>query len=228
MAQEQAPAAMAGQLAGSGGSSSSDGGRREGRSSNREPVLEALGDASPRVATSHPFGLEPRSASALAAEIRAAPGGFGAEAAERIARVLQLQDAVPNRPLSQMVLRLDNAAGGEDRIRVDLRGSSVGAALNVGDPVTAARMHAELGQLQRALEGRGLQAEHLSVTGLAGRDLAEALRTALPADAGQRGSQDSGGHRDGSNGRPGGRQGEADSEQPRQRPRRNSQQERNT
>ena len=135
--------------------------------------------------------------------------------------------AAPARPLSQMVLRLDNAMGGEDRIRVDLRGASVGAALSVGDPVEAARMQSDLGQLQRALEGRGLKAEHLSVSGaLAGRELTDAVRTAVATDSGQRSSSDSGGQRDGGNGRSG--QRDADSDQPRQRSRRDQQQERNS
>ena len=229
VAPEQLPAAVPGQLASSEGNLSNDGGRREGRSPNREPVMEAPGEASPRTTTGNPFGFESRTATALAAEARGAPAGFGAEAAERIARVLQLQDTAPTRPLSQMVLRLDNAMGGEDRIRVDLRGGSVGAALNVGDPVTAARLQSELGQLQRALEGRGLQAEHLSVTATAGRELVDAaMRSAVPTDQGQRSSQDSDSRREGWNGRPGGRQQDADSEQPQQRQRRNLQQERNT
>lgn len=191
--------------------------------------MEASGDALPRVTTSGPFGLETRSASATTADIRAVPGGFGAEAAERIARVLQLQDAAPSRPLSQMVLRLDNAVGGEDRIRVDLRGTSVGASLSLGDPIAAARMQSELGQLQKALERRGLQAEHLSVANaIAGRELVDALRPALPADPGQRAAQDSSSRREAWNERSGSRSGEAGSENPRQRSRKDPQQGRNT
>jgi hypothetical protein len=128
-----------------------------------------------------------------------------------------------------MVLRLDNPMGGEDRIRVDLRGGSVGAALSMGDAATAARIQAEIGQLQKALEGRGLQAEHLSVTSaVAGRELAEALRTALPSEGGRGSQQDSEARRESWNGRSGGRSADSGSDNPRQRPRRDSQQGRNT
>lgn len=226
-APEQAPTAVSGQLASSGGDPSRDDGRREGRPSQREPVMEASGDATPRVAAGTLPAHEPRAAG-TAGEVRGAPASFGAEAAERIARVLQLQDTTPTRPLSQVVLRVDNATGGEDRIRVDLRGSSVGASLSVSDPVAAARLQSELGQLQRALEGRGLQAEHLSVTGAPARELVEAARTPAAPDSGQRPSHDSASGREGWNGRSGGRQNDQDPEQPHQRPRRNLQQERNT
>src|SRR5690606_29033275 len=115
--------------------------RREGRSSNREPMTEASGDALPRGATASPPGSDVRAIQLPREGAMVASGVFGAEAVERIARVLQLQDAAPARPLSQVVLRVDNAVGGEDRIRVDLRGSAVGASLELGDPVAAARMH---------------------------------------------------------------------------------------
>jgi hypothetical protein len=225
---QSTPGVVPDQLAASaGGGATGRENRGEDRSSQGEVLAEAFTESG-RTAPSgaHP-GLEMRGGGAT--EVRGAPAAFGAEAAERIARVLQLQDAAPARPLSQMVLRLDNPMGGEDRIRVDLRGGSVGAALNMGDAATAARIQAEIGQLQKALEGRGLQAEHLSVTSaVAGRELAEALRTALPSEGGRGSQQDPDARRENWNGRSGGRSADTGSENPRQRPRRDSQQERNT
>jgi hypothetical protein len=225
-----APAAVPGQLAGSAGGGAASGEHRgEDRSTRSEALAEAFTEGGRTAQPAAHFGMEARGSAAASAEVRGAPGAFGAEAAERIARVLQLQDAAPARPLSQMVLRLDNPMGGEDRIRVDLRGGSVGAALSMGDAATAARIQAEIGQLQKALEGRGLQAEHLSVTSaVAGRDLAEALRTALPSEGGRGSQQDSDTRRESWNGRSGGRSADADPENPRQRPRKDSQQGRNT
>jgi hypothetical protein len=225
-AADQPMAIVAGRAGGEGSQSSGDQGHRDGQPTGAEAVAEPRADDSSRLGVGSQLGTDPRSA--FAAELRGATGSFGPEAAERIARVLQLQDTASNRPLSQMVLRLDNAMGGEDRIRIDLRGSAVGASLSVSDPVTAGRLQSELGQLQKALEGRGLQTEHLSVSGiLPSRDLSEALRTPLPGDNG-RTSQEQGGQREGWNGRSGGRQPESESEQPRQRPRKDTQQERNT
>jgi hypothetical protein len=229
LAAEPAPAAVAVQQATSGKNTQDGDGRRDGQRSHQEPLKDALADTAPRVSTGNVAGFDARGAATTTADVRGVPGSFGADAAERIARVLQLQDAAPSRPLTQMVLRLDNAVGGEDRIRVDLRGTSVGAALTMGDPVAAARMRSELGVLQRALEGKGLQAEHLSVTGAnPGRELADALRTHLPSEPGQRGSQDPESQRESWNGRSGGKFGEAGAENPRQRPRKDSQQGRTT
>src|SRR5690606_14391940 len=101
---EPSAAAMASRSAGPEGSPLREGGRREGRSSNREPMTEASGDALPRVATASPPGSDVRAIQLPREGAMVASGVFGAEAVERIARVLQLQDAAPARPLSQVVL----------------------------------------------------------------------------------------------------------------------------
>jgi hypothetical protein len=83
--------------------------------------------------------------------------------ASRVARLLDLQEHAATRPVSHMTLRLDNAAGGEDRIRVDLRGLSVGATIDLSDPAAADRVSARIAELQRALERQGLETESLRV-----------------------------------------------------------------
>jgi hypothetical protein len=83
-------------------------------------------------------------------------------AAERIAHLLDLESSTPMKPLSQVLLRLDGAEG-EDRIRVDLRGTAIGATIDVSDPATADRLGTRLVELQRALERQGLEPETLQV-----------------------------------------------------------------
>jgi hypothetical protein len=85
------------------------------------------------------------------------------DAAERIARILQARDTAAERPLSSVVLRLDHPEGGEDRIRVDLRGQSVATTLDMHDAASADRLGAHVQELARALERRGLDPEALTV-----------------------------------------------------------------
>jgi hypothetical protein len=116
------------------------------------------------------------SGSATAAPVA---GGFGVDVAARVARVLEMQEGASARPLSSILLRLDNPAGGEDRIRVDLRGNSVDAQLDLQDPAEAQRLGARIGDLKQALERQGLDAEALRVRASTLRpDAAEAVRVA--------------------------------------------------
>jgi hypothetical protein len=83
-----------------------------------------------------------------------------------------------------MVLRLDNPAGGEDTIRVGLRGAAVDARIELGgDAGAAERMHAHVGELRRALEQKGLETEALRVRAAAARPAAELVDAARIAAA---------------------------------------------
>jgi hypothetical protein len=82
---------------------------------------------------------------------------------ERIARLLEAQDAANDRPLSQVLLRLERPDGGEDRLRVGLRGNTVSATLDVADQSTADRMSANVKELQRALARRGFDTDSITV-----------------------------------------------------------------
>ncbi|MGQ0766213.1 MAG: hypothetical protein ACT4OZ_11160 [Gemmatimonadota bacterium] len=85
------------------------------------------------------------------------------DSAERIARVLRLQESAPERPLSSVLLRLDTADGGQDQIRVDLRGASVETTLDVRDAQTVENLKLHTPELQRALERQGLEGESITV-----------------------------------------------------------------
>jgi hypothetical protein len=98
--------------------------------------------------------------------------------AERIAHLLDLQSSAPVRPLSQVFLRVDGP-GGEDRIRLGMRGTAVGATIDVGDLAAANRLQGRLGELQRALEAKGLEAESLRVRSTPRADTVEISRLAL-------------------------------------------------
>ena len=82
---------------------------------------------------------------------------------ERISRLLKVQEAANDRPLSQMVLRLERPDGGEDRLRVDLRGNAVSATLDTGDAAAADRLGANVKELQRALEQHGFETDSVTV-----------------------------------------------------------------
>jgi hypothetical protein len=117
------------------------------------------------------------------------------DAAERIARILQARDTAAERPLSSVVLRLEHPEGGEDRIRVDLRGQTIGATLDMHDAASADRLGAHVQELTRALERRGLDPEAVTVRTVRGAEPAvggglaagvdrDALRTTSSSGAG--------------------------------------------
>ena len=85
------------------------------------------------------------------------------DATERIARVLAIQEAANDRPMSSVLLRLDHPEGGEDRIRIDLRGQRVGATLDIADAGAAETLRAHAPELQRALQRQGLEGEAMIV-----------------------------------------------------------------
>ena len=90
-------------------------------------------------------------------------GSAAADALSRLDQIDALRDGSAARPLSHLTLTLDDAAGGTDRIRVDVRGSQMGAVLELSDPVLRDRVSSHIGELQQALEQRGLQSDALQV-----------------------------------------------------------------
>ena len=110
-------------------------------------------------------GADPAATTSTSANSReAATTGIGhADMSERIARLLKVQDAASERPLSQVMLRLERPDGGEDRLRVDLRGNAVSATLDVGDQAAADRLSANVKELQRSLERHGFETDSLTV-----------------------------------------------------------------
>jgi uncharacterized protein YcbK (DUF882 family) len=99
----------------------------------------------------------------------------GTNGAERAARILELQDGAAAGPMSHVMLRVDNPSGGEDRIRIDLRGSSVDARIDMSNVGEAERVTARLGELRSTLERHGLEAESLRVRSTSAINQADAI-----------------------------------------------------
>lgn len=93
--------------------------------------------------------------------------GNGTGAADRVGRMLDTRDSTPAPPLSHVTLNVDNAAGGSDKITVQLRGGAVDTSISLGDPNRADRMSLRIGELQHALEQHGLDATAIRVASTA-------------------------------------------------------------
>ncbi len=156
------------------------GGETKARERETTPAVAEIpvrAEADPGALRPHSGAREPASGPAApAAPVAAAPG---ADAASQVARVMEAREAAPAGPLSSMTLRVENGQGGEDRIRVDVRGGSVDAVIDLGAPGEAARVTRSVGELQQALERQGLAAESLRVRGAP----AEVVAQPLPARA---------------------------------------------
>lgn len=117
----------------------------------RDELMRAVTTADPNATSSSPTSV--REASTVG----------HADMSERISRLLKVQEAANERPMSQMMLRLERPDGGEDRLRVDLRGNAISATLDVTDPTAADRLGANVKELQRALERHGFETDSLTV-----------------------------------------------------------------
>jgi hypothetical protein len=143
-------------------------------------------------------GESPRAVATTAApQPVAAPSG--AESAGRVARALDARDAAPAPPMSHITLRLENLTGGEDRIRIGLRGVEVGASIDLADRATADRMRASVGELRDALDRRGLTADTVQISNGA-RSAAEATDAARAVAAGAAQAASASGHGAGAGG----------------------------
>jgi hypothetical protein len=116
------------------------------------------------------------SAAATAARGDAANGALGADVAGRVARVLELQQNQQPQPLRHVTMQVDGPDGAQQRIRLDLRGQALQTTIEVNGTAAADRLQSQIGQLQKALEQRGLEPESLRVRNVA------TLRTDLAAD----------------------------------------------
>lgn len=113
-------------------------------------------------------------------ELSALPG---MDMAGRVLEVAELQDRAATRPVSQMLLHLDDVDGGA-RIRVGVRGAVVDATLDVADRATADGLAARLGELRGALERKGLEPGALRVRPAAGgEEVLEVARAFAPSAA---------------------------------------------
>jgi peptidoglycan L-alanyl-D-glutamate endopeptidase CwlK len=100
----------------------------------------------------------------------------GTLAADRVGQMLDARDTAPVRPLSQLTVRLNDDQGGTEQIRLNLRGNAVDTHIALNNPIDADRMSLRVGELQHALESRGITADvvHVSAT----EAVAHALTTA--------------------------------------------------
>jgi hypothetical protein len=124
----------------------------------------------------------------------------GLTSTERAARIMELQEGGAAGPVNHVLLKVDNPGGGEDRIRVDLRGASVGARIDMTNTGEADRVASKLGDLQRTLERHGLETESLRVRNSATTHTAADLPRAGLALAEAETSRGSAGSRSGSGG----------------------------
>jgi hypothetical protein len=117
----------------------------------RDELMRAVTTADPTATSSSPTSARE-------------PSTVGhADMSERISRLLKVQETANERPMSQMMLRLERPDGGEDRLRVDLRGNAVSATLDVTDQTAADRLGANVKELQHALERHGFETDSLTV-----------------------------------------------------------------
>ena len=118
------------------------------------------------------------------AALRVATPVTGVNLSDRISTLLDLQAAQNARPLSSVMLRMQNATGIDDQIRIDTRGTSVDAQLGLGNAAQAAAVTERLGELREALERRGLSADAVRVNPSAPARTSDAIgmtRAAAPA-----------------------------------------------
>ena len=137
---------------------------------SRDELVRAVAGVDPTATSTSPLGYT-----------EGTSGIAHADMSERIARLLKVQDAAADRPMSQMLLRLERPDGGEDRLRVDLRGNSVNATLDVGDQGVADRMGANVKELQQVLERHGFEADSITVRTIARSSESSALARAAGA-----------------------------------------------
>ncbi len=119
----------------------------------------------------------------LAGSMRVVTPAAAVNMADRISQLMDLQATQAAKPLSSVLLRMDNANGIEDQIRIDTRGTSVDARLGLGNAQQAAALTDRLGELREALERRGLTADGVRVqatTATRTTDTATFSRAAAP------------------------------------------------
>ncbi len=119
----------------------------------------------------------------LAGAARVAAPTVSVSMADRISHLMDLQATQSAKPLSSVMLRMENAGGMEDQIRIDTRGTSVDARLGLGNAQQAAALTDRLGELREALERRGLTADGVrvqSTSAIRTTDSATFSRTTAP------------------------------------------------
>lgn len=107
--------------------------------------------------------------------VDAAAPAAGARAAERAGDIQDLRDNAPAGSLSRMTLDIDGQNGGQDRITVDLRGSSVGTQIST-DAASAERLRMRTADLQDALGRHGLESDSVRISSTARTEASDVSR----------------------------------------------------
>ncbi len=194
-----AEAARAGPMGRDAASADARSGDSESPASDRDQRLDAAAKSHDGAAH-RSEAIASGNASALAhpdGAHRPLAGVGGVDLAHRIASLLQLQADAATRPMSHVVLRLDDADGGPELIRIGVRDHAVDAMLSTRDPAAASRLEAQIGDLQQALGRHGLQSDSLRVELLGPRTIEAALlgvRTGATAEQRGGGQQPSAYH----------------------------------
>ena len=113
-------------------------------------------------------------------------GVVGTDALERISRIRELQHDAAGGPVSHVTLQVDAPEGGQDRIRIDLRGSAIETTIDLQDPAAAERLRNRAGELQGALERHGLEPEPVRIRSAA--EVAGSVASAAEGELARAGS----------------------------------------
>jgi D-alanyl-D-alanine dipeptidase len=101
-------------------------------------------------------------------------------ASQRAERIMAAQDA-PARPLSQIVMSVDNGNGTSDRIQIGLRGSTLNATIDAADQHAANAMRTHSDELVRSLTRDGVDVESVRVRNTAPATSAAPVVTVDPS-----------------------------------------------
>lgn len=86
------------------------------------------------------------------------------DAVSRATKVTELQEASSNQSKSQVTLKIENEDGGTDRIRLNMRGTSIDTTIAVSEVSRAEQMAQRTGELRRSLEQLGLAPQTVRIT----------------------------------------------------------------
>ncbi len=136
------------------------------------------GESSSPLAVSAPAPL--LTGSDVGNAIRTATPVGAVNMADRISQLMDLQATQAARPLNSVLLRMQDDGGVEDQIRIDARGTTVGARLGIGDAQQAAALTDSVSELRAALERRGLSTDGVRVQAVRQTDSATFARATAP------------------------------------------------
>ncbi len=91
-------------------------------------------------------------------------------AAERVAEIQALEEALNARLPGRVSLELENADGAGTNLRLALRGAQLAGRMEMADAAMTERVRARIGELHEVLARQGLDARSLGVQGLRGVD----------------------------------------------------------